>query len=550
MLCVKCGEEYEGASCPRCEGPQILVNNDDYLRRRKAYEEKQAAKRSASSGNGATQTAGEVDFVVQLASKVNKKIESNKKKSETTKRENTNKASVGQKPHTYRSKRYLKLLVVVGALIVLAIVIGAWLFSGRKSFFIRNADGIYELKKGKCELVCQDYDAYFSADNKCFYEMKLPQEYKDMVVKDRLASDMGKCAAAVVYDEDSLTYKALIIKEDSAYIITEGNKSLDVMYVTDNGTVVYTAHEMVNDEGYGGAYELYIYEATNPKKPVEGGTVRELTDDLKHTYVLPKVGRVLFVDSESNLLSYDYDKSHTISHVAEYISNVYVPDNEVKNKYSYYAGYVSLDATSVIYSESGKFYYMDFEDKKMQNICIAGVSGATTSIIYKKDEFVYSIEGNILKFITYNKVLNSTGDGYTTVYESKDVLTLNVLANGYWLDDKNVFMCISSDNKLCQISKGLVKELETEVLPGSFACVDGDTNSFVYCKGTVWCYIKTLGTKPVQMVVPEEASIKKVVKVKNKIYVLSEKNKLYVCSKDLKKFEEICDAEYVWCVDK
>ena len=50
MLCTKCGQEYEGSQCPRCDGPVILVNNSDYLARRKSYEEKQALKeRSASS---------------------------------------------------------------------------------------------------------------------------------------------------------------------------------------------------------------------------------------------------------------------------------------------------------------------------------------------------------------------------------------------------------------------------------------------------------------------------------------------------------------------
>ncbi len=49
MLCPKCGQEYEGSECPRCSGPKIVVNNSDYLRRKKAYEEKQAGKKSASS---------------------------------------------------------------------------------------------------------------------------------------------------------------------------------------------------------------------------------------------------------------------------------------------------------------------------------------------------------------------------------------------------------------------------------------------------------------------------------------------------------------------
>ena len=49
MICPKCGQEYEGDKCPRCNGPEVIVNNADYLKRKMAYEEKQAGKGSASS---------------------------------------------------------------------------------------------------------------------------------------------------------------------------------------------------------------------------------------------------------------------------------------------------------------------------------------------------------------------------------------------------------------------------------------------------------------------------------------------------------------------
>ena len=38
MKCVKCGTEYEGNECPRCNGPVIKINSSDYMARRKAYE--------------------------------------------------------------------------------------------------------------------------------------------------------------------------------------------------------------------------------------------------------------------------------------------------------------------------------------------------------------------------------------------------------------------------------------------------------------------------------------------------------------------------------
>ena len=42
MVCPKCGREYEGTKCPNCDGLDIIVNQDDYLKRRREYEEKQA----------------------------------------------------------------------------------------------------------------------------------------------------------------------------------------------------------------------------------------------------------------------------------------------------------------------------------------------------------------------------------------------------------------------------------------------------------------------------------------------------------------------------
>ena len=64
MLCPKCGVDYEGNSCPRCNGPEILINNEDYLRRRKAYEEKQAGiNKSASSDNEASSKGENLDEI-------------------------------------------------------------------------------------------------------------------------------------------------------------------------------------------------------------------------------------------------------------------------------------------------------------------------------------------------------------------------------------------------------------------------------------------------------------------------------------------------------
>ena len=69
MLCTKCGQEYEGSQCPRCDGPVILVNNSDYLARRKAYEQKQALKERSASSDRKEESQSGLEQVRKIAAR-------------------------------------------------------------------------------------------------------------------------------------------------------------------------------------------------------------------------------------------------------------------------------------------------------------------------------------------------------------------------------------------------------------------------------------------------------------------------------------------------
>ena len=81
MLCPKCGREYEGTKCPNCDGLDIIVNQDDYLKRRKEYEEKQAVLKSAFSDNEEKNKSNEalrpdeiLDKIVKVSGQARQKI--------------------------------------------------------------------------------------------------------------------------------------------------------------------------------------------------------------------------------------------------------------------------------------------------------------------------------------------------------------------------------------------------------------------------------------------------------------------------------------------
>ena len=153
MLCTKCGQEYEGSQCPRCDGPVILVNNSDYLARRKAYEEKQALKeRSASSDK---KEESQSDYGQALAKRVqaikkqsrnkteskkqssgktgNKKQSQNRSKADSRK-QNVGKAGGGrndnqEKPQIRIARRQInKRMKMIAAALIAVLLVGAAAF--------------------------------------------------------------------------------------------------------------------------------------------------------------------------------------------------------------------------------------------------------------------------------------------------------------------------------------------------------------------------------------------------------------------------------------
>ena len=80
MICAKCGTEYEGSQCPKCEGPVIKVNNSDYLARRKAYEEKQARLKELEALKADSTDNDDTDKVSDNDNTSNKKNHTQKSK--------------------------------------------------------------------------------------------------------------------------------------------------------------------------------------------------------------------------------------------------------------------------------------------------------------------------------------------------------------------------------------------------------------------------------------------------------------------------------------
>ncbi|MBQ4282420.1 MAG: hypothetical protein IJB96_00645 [Lachnospira sp.] len=535
MLCVKCGEEYEGASCPRCEGPQILVNNDDYLRRKRAYEEKQA-QGSASLSNEA-ESNPEVDFIVQLANKVSKTVKDKKKeKAKEQKRKRKTRINV----------KAVVIAAVALAAIITAIVLLVTSLGGKKNLYARYNGNVYVIKKDNMVQVGADDNTFFTADEKHFYESTILKDYKAECIIDKQASEKGKLLTAVIYDESTSLYKLMLSNNKDVSCVAESDKRMDIVYVSDNGELVYTALDVVNDEGYAGAYELYIYEALNAKKSLEEGSVKQLTDSLKHTYVLAGRSKVLFVDADSNLCVYDYISDKSVECIAENVTGVYIMENEYEDRYSFHTGYVSVSDASVgiIYNEKGRCYYSDFSSGSGERVYMGAIPTGVTTMVYKKNEYMYYRSGDKLSITTFNKVLNETGNGYTTVLDTKELATVNDKSDLLWISDKDSLIYVNSNNDMCMVKKEKVTVLHQNVKGDSIKYIAGSKSGIVYSKDGEWYYNNELNDRGVRISLPEQTNVKETIRHNGKLYILLDSEKLYAYKSG--ELKEINSAQYIW----
>ena len=79
MKCVKCGTEYEGNECPRCNGPVIKINSSDYMARRKAYEESLARKETQKVLDSAEEAGNVLSGESEQSDKDGKTIQQGKR---------------------------------------------------------------------------------------------------------------------------------------------------------------------------------------------------------------------------------------------------------------------------------------------------------------------------------------------------------------------------------------------------------------------------------------------------------------------------------------
>ena len=336
MLCTKCGQEYEGSQCPRCDGPVILVNNSDYLARRKAYEEKQALKeRSASSDK---KEESQSDYGQALAKRVQaiKKQSQNRSKADSRK-QNVGKAGGGrndnqEKPQIRIARRQInKRMKMIAAALIAVLLVGAAAFGIYKlatkknyALYVSYNGKIYDIAGLDSNYVCDESNAIFAADSKTFYTPQWPEQIDSEKNILSVASDDGKYFVTVTYDESNSSgrYSMYIWNKDECVLVSEDNLQKEIMYISDDGLVIYTNINIINDEGSTNGTSLAMSSIKEVKKHAEAQTTL-IEGNLNKAYVYESKHLIVCLTNAGSLYTYDYEKKEKPVSVADAVMQLW-----------------------------------------------------------------------------------------------------------------------------------------------------------------------------------------------------------------------------------
>lgn len=531
MLCPKCGEEYQGNACPRCEGPEIIVNNDEYLRRRKAYEEKQAGIKSASSDIEQSEQADTEETVEAKAAKA--VLESMKKAGEMAKTAVTSNPSRLKKTAAAVGIALAALIAIISAA---AVIVG--LVNANKGTVYYTRDGkLYQVMSNDAKQIGEADNVVFCNNYRNFFETDIPAEVSEKSVSQKMASDKGKYFAASVYDENRLLYCLYVWNNKECVKAAESAGQITIINVENDGSVIYKETVVVNDEGGTGNTALYVYN-------MKDRASIKVEDNAKRIYMYAAYSTIIYLDGDNVLYTYDYSKAGEPKVVAEAADSIYMEDDSTKDCYTYKAAVVNTAAWAkgFIYNSGGECYYHKITGSG-EDTYLGRASGAGVEFIYKENKFVYMAASSVL---SYASMKNGTVGEYKKI-EYKKIAELGANSNMIYISDAETLICVDNSSALLKIKSGRANTMAEGVEDGSLAKVVNSEKAYTYTKDGARYYAGSVQKKAVQLMeAAGRENQQRVIFCKNKLYYSNGSGELIRCASNGKNTENLGTVEQFW----
>lgn len=544
MICPKCGQEYEGDKCPRCNGPEVIVNNADYLKRKRAYEEKQAGKGSASSdketseNNTADVKNGGQEEV--LPDEMFRRLKESGSKFAQDAVEKT----ASQAKKAVKGKKKLIVRIIAAAIVLmLASLAGFGIFNlaTRKNYvlYMKYNNKIYNVAGIDSKLVCSEDDIVFEADNNSFYMPEFSDEIDKNNIIQKMASNQGKYFTAITYDSMEDKYTLFVWNNSMSLRLAESSNKKEILYISDKGTIIYKDTQVVNDQGALGQTSLMVSKLDKSKDGDVHGVITEVESSLANVYIYSAKNTIIYNSTGNVLYTLNYDKDEKKKEISEDAKNIYALTSKSSVRYSYKANPVNQSdkAEGFIYSVNGNCYYHSISSKNTEDMFIGKFNGSGVELIYDKD-YVYVINSGQVSYASVKKDVTPVFTVVSKLGGASDYVFLELV---------DTIAAVDENNNLISISSGKVKTIAENITDGSLSIVKNTSSELTYIRDNVQYYKKSLTADEVKMTdVGSDADTVSTLFYKNKLYYYNSDKKLCSCTVKGKNGSVVGDVERFW----
>ncbi|MDD6798576.1 MAG: hypothetical protein PUE71_09845 [Clostridia bacterium] len=468
MICSKCGNEFQGTSCPKCDSPAILVNASDYEKRKREWEEREKLK-NAEEAKKQRNKEDIRRIAVEIANTDYKKAMASN-------------ANI----FVRFAVKHRKLITVFATVIILAVVA---VFTGIKMMAAKNmqiyvSDGSY-IYKGTVanDALCKKDDiVYNSAQTKAF-SWEIPNGVDKNSVISSMCSDNGKYFAAVEYkgekvsvsgnasySEDTIgesgsaavngnalsegIYTVYAWKKGGQPYIAASDKNEKTLYnISDDGILVFTDTEYMN-EGAVHAISLNSADISEERSVVHSENISEFL-------LTGKYGVWLTTDGA---LCYGEPGAEGFVKLAENVRQIYAQTGV--SVYSHDNGCIQdKKMSSFIYGTvDNEFIKLDMSDvKKIKKKFLFAGDGLAENIIYESGYgCAYTISREGIVRITDIPVKDNVEDDGTRRTERIDgILTVS---DFFYDEDKSGFYYAGESGELIRVLHGKNDSFNKDVI--------------------------------------------------------------------------------------
>ena len=544
MICPKCGQEYEGDKCPRCNGPEVIVNNADYLKRKRAYEEKQAGKGSASSDKETSENnTADVKNGGQKEVLPDEMFRRLKESGSKFAQDAVEKTASQAKKAVKGKKKLIVRIIAAAIVLMLAFLAGFGIFklATRKNYvlYMKYNNKIYNVAGIDSKLVCSEDDIVFEADNNSFYMPEFSDEIDKNNIIQKMASNQGKYFTAITYDSVEDKYTLFVWNNSMSLRLAESSNKKEILYISDKGTIIYKDTQVVNDQGALGQTSLMVSKLDKSKDGDVHGVITEVESSLANVYIYSAKNTIIYNSTGNVLYTLNYDKDEKKKEISEDAKNIYALTSKSSVRYSYKANLVNQSdkAEGFIYSVNGNCYYHSISSKNTEDMFIGKFNVSGVELIYDKDYVYVNNSGQV----SYASVKKDVTPVFTVVSK------LGGASDYVFLELADTIAAVDENNNLISISSGKVKTIAENITDGSLSIVKNTSSELTYIRDNVQYYKKSLTADEVKMTdVGSDADTVSTLFYKNKLYYYNSDKKLCSCTVKGKNGSVVGDVERFW----